>query len=136
MGQAFKITREELVNFARKLYQEACYGYLDLCEPATDRMVADFLDGRVPVETGILSNLNSVMSGFGATVSAPAYSNAYGNPPPSLDVMIGPAAGGEPPPPGVMSGVDGVTFTETPIVREEVFVRDGDLFIGNPSERF
>lgn len=46
---AFKITQEELTNFARKIYEEACCGYLDLKENVIERIVADFLDGRTPI---------------------------------------------------------------------------------------
>lgn len=42
----YKITNEELTDFARKIYEEACCGYLDLKDSVCDRMVRNFIDGR------------------------------------------------------------------------------------------
>lgn len=42
----YKIANEELVDFARKIYEEACCGYLDLKDSVCDRMVREFIDGR------------------------------------------------------------------------------------------
>jgi len=42
----YKITNEELIDFARRIYEEACCGYLDLKDSVCDRMVRDFIDGR------------------------------------------------------------------------------------------
>ena len=54
--QSFKITKEELLKFAERLYSEGCFGYFDLCEATADRMVTDFLDGREPLTPSILTN--------------------------------------------------------------------------------
>jgi hypothetical protein len=88
--QSFKITKEELETFARKLYSEACCGYLDLCEAVTDKMVTDFLDGRTPVTASLLAGFppsNSispsviVSSGdysFGGGVTGPPFTSGAG----------------------------------------------------------
>jgi hypothetical protein len=68
MGQSFKITREELSSFAKKLYQEACYGYMDLCDSVVETMIADFLDGRKPMDTGILANLVNTPVSFNSSL--------------------------------------------------------------------
>jgi hypothetical protein len=42
----YKISKEELETFAKKVYEEACYGYLDLKDSVCEGMLRDFLDGR------------------------------------------------------------------------------------------
>lgn len=198
MGQSFKIAREELLNFAKKLYQEACYGYLDLCDPVTERMVTDFLDGRVPMEGGILSGFpasTTMPAGFTYTTEPLNVTISAGGPPDPASAMGGPPMREPPPgpPPGMQEAAmrvldggirmtassghtisfedhpavsppvadmatafetDGIIFRETPIVREEIFVRSNDVvgddvnlntregrqqlvrdFLGNESER-
>lgn len=54
----YKISKEELEAFAKKVYEEACYGYLDLKESVCGGMVREFLDGRKilpPIDTSIMS---------------------------------------------------------------------------------
>jgi hypothetical protein len=54
----YKISKEELEAFAKKVYEEACYGYLDLKDSVCGGMVRDFLDGRKivpPIDTNIMS---------------------------------------------------------------------------------
>lgn len=54
----YKISKEELEAFAKKVYEEACYGYLDLKDSVCDGMIRDFLDGRKilpPIDTNIMS---------------------------------------------------------------------------------
>jgi len=53
----YKISKEELEAFAKKVYEEACYGYLDLKDSVCDGMLRDFLDGRKilpPIDTNIM----------------------------------------------------------------------------------
>jgi len=40
----YQVTNEELIDFARKIYEEACSGYLDLKDSACDQMVRDFIN--------------------------------------------------------------------------------------------
>lgn len=42
----YKITDSELADLIRGIYEEACYGYMDLKESVCDRMLGDFLRGR------------------------------------------------------------------------------------------
>lgn len=49
----YKISNDELIDFARKIYEEACGGYLDLKNTTCDRLVREFIDGRQVFE-GIL----------------------------------------------------------------------------------
>ena len=46
----YKITNEELAVFARKIYEEACYGYLDLKDSVCERLVKDFIAERQIVD--------------------------------------------------------------------------------------
>jgi hypothetical protein len=39
----FIISQEDLLAFAQKVYNEACYGYFDLCVPITEKMLSEFL---------------------------------------------------------------------------------------------
>lgn len=193
--QSFKITKEELETFARKLYSEACCGYLDLCEAVTDKMVTDFLDGRTPVFSGLLDGFppsNTISPGvtIAPFVTGAPFSSGYStagsystagtftigadpaarpgfpndtqlngnNPyPASLETAgyhghSGPAyeaamTGGDnafTTPPSLFDGVDfspenspdnSVVVTESPVIREEAFVRI-ENFAGNESERF
>lgn len=66
----YKITNEELVDFARRIYEEACCGYLDLKDSVCDRMVRDFIDGRQ-----IISGMQPM-----DPVMVENYSNHYGGP--------------------------------------------------------
>lgn len=54
----YKISQEELEAFSKKVYEEACYGYLDLKDSVCGGMVRDFLDGRKilpPIDTNIMA---------------------------------------------------------------------------------
>lgn len=54
----YKLSQDELAVFIRKIYEEACYGYMDLKDSVCDRMLRDFLDGReiVPaIDTRIMA---------------------------------------------------------------------------------
>lgn len=42
----YKISNDELIDFARKIYEEACGGYLDLKDSVCSKLVRDFIDGR------------------------------------------------------------------------------------------
>jgi hypothetical protein len=42
----YKISAEEIASFARRIYEEACYGYLDLKDSVCDRLVREFLCDR------------------------------------------------------------------------------------------
>lgn len=42
----YKISNDELIDFARKIYEEACGGYLDLKDVTCNRLVREFVDGR------------------------------------------------------------------------------------------
>lgn len=46
----YKVTEGDLADLVRKIYEEACYGYMDLKESVCDRMLRDFLSDR-PKET-------------------------------------------------------------------------------------
>lgn len=58
----YEISKEELEAFAKKVYEEACYGYLDLKDSVCDGMIRDFLDGRKilpPIDTNIMTIVGS-----------------------------------------------------------------------------
>ncbi len=137
MGQMYKISEEELLAFAKKLYAEACCGYFDLCESSSEVMVAEFLEGRQNAGGGILSGLPSSRVVHPSTwndgsviypLPQSLVDNLYGtdgrDETAAADRRLIQASASEP----------SVTITETPIIRDEVFVRD-ENFVGNQSER-
>jgi hypothetical protein len=60
MKKNFNISEDELKNFAIKIYQEACYGYLDLADSATEILVQDFLKDRVHANQFVSVQYNSI----------------------------------------------------------------------------
>ena len=46
--QQYKLTKAELESLTRKIYEEACCGYLDLKDSVCERMVTEFLDDKSP----------------------------------------------------------------------------------------
>lgn len=65
----FNLTKDELENFAKKIYEEACFGYLDLKESVCEKMVSDFLDGKEQIVSRIDSPMysNSITGGGPST---------------------------------------------------------------------
>ena len=60
MKKNFNISEDELKNFAIKIYQEACCGYLDLADSATEILVQDFLKDRVHANQFVSVQYNSI----------------------------------------------------------------------------
>ena len=42
----YKVNKEELIKLAKAIYEDGCYGYLDLADATAERAITDFLDGR------------------------------------------------------------------------------------------
>jgi hypothetical protein len=74
----YKLTKDELEAFARKVYEEACYGYLDLKESACEAMVEDFIDGKNALSDIVNSDPNyvGISVGNNSTVYAANYMGA------------------------------------------------------------
>lgn len=65
----YKISRDELLTFAKKIYEDACYSYLDLMDATCTRMVNDFLDGRKIEYSGILQGASDLLGGMYTTIT-------------------------------------------------------------------
>lgn len=50
----FALTHADLLSFAQKVYQEACYGYYDLCTPITEKLTAEFLNDKETINQEIV----------------------------------------------------------------------------------
>jgi len=46
MNKTYIMTKDELLNFAKKLYSEACHGYMDLCDSVAENMSEEFLKDK------------------------------------------------------------------------------------------
>ena len=62
----YKFTKEDLDALSKKIYEEACCGYLDLKDVVCDRIVTEFLDGKEIVENK--SNPNHDITGGIGTI--------------------------------------------------------------------
>jgi len=138
----YKFSQDELLAFAKKIYEEACYGYMDLKESVCDVLVREFIDGRQivsPIDTNIMAVPENVVSGYmghgnaytGSVVSFTTTNTAMipGNlSMGSITVNDIPASSGQ---------YDGSTWeVNAPQVRTEEYVRPEQNFHGNESERF
>jgi hypothetical protein len=76
------------MDLLKKVYEEACYGYLDLKESVCDRNVGEFLDGREIVQpttmlaegirTGATDSRYSGFGGGGVTITSTSLgTNSY-----------------------------------------------------------
>lgn len=150
MTSNYKINREELLGLAKKIYEEACYGYLDLKESVCDRLVRDFLDGRQivpPLDTNLVGSgmeVAGVYTGhsgpeYEAAMEAYGASGTYG----SGGMTFQMDSGGvhdtitvSVNTPDVVIRSDGPQVRVDEPVRQEGFVRPTLNFEGNESERF
>lgn len=134
MSQVFKINREELLIFAKQLYEEACCGYMDLRDSISESMLQKFLEKHDPVLPFPSSNtVPMASSGIQMTTSSGSYVGGYdyvaGIPDdtPSSGIRIQSTTGSlifeEGPPVGGVSGQ--IAWTDTPLVRAETLVREG-----------
>jgi hypothetical protein len=134
----YKFSQDELLAFAKKIYEEACYGYMDLKESVCDVLVREFIDGRQivsPIDTNIMAVPENVVGGYmghGNTYNGSVVSFTTTN-----TAMI----------PGNLSmgsvinvndiPASGPTWeVNAPQVRTEEYVRPEQNFHGNESERF
>ncbi len=46
MDQKYVFTKDEILSFAKRIYAEACGGYMDLCDSSTEGMTEEFLAGK------------------------------------------------------------------------------------------
>ena len=49
----YKLTQEDLEDFAKKVYEEACCGYLDLKDSVCVGLVSTFLEGKTIFDTNL-----------------------------------------------------------------------------------
>ena len=69
MTTHYKLERDELLAFAKRVYEEACYGYLDLKESVCDGLVREFIEGKQivsPTDTTLTpfqGSINDYVSG-------------------------------------------------------------------------
>lgn len=66
MKDMYELDRESLVELSKKVYEEACLGYMDLKDSICEKLVEEFLSGKNKKEE-LPTNLNSM----NWTVSAP-----------------------------------------------------------------
>lgn len=141
----YKFSQDELLAFAKKIYEEGCYGYMDLKESVCDVLVREFIDGRQivsPIDTNIVAVPQSVggYMGHGNAYTGSVVSfTATG----STAMIPGTLSVGSinvndiPVPSSVATGRDGPTWeVNAPQVRPEEYVRPEQNFHGNESERF
>ena len=53
----YKFTQDQLENFAKKVYEEACCGYMDLKESVCNMLVHEFISKQqlvLPIDTNIM----------------------------------------------------------------------------------
>lgn len=46
MSDKYEISKESLLELSKKIYEEACMGYMDLCDSACEKLVEEFLDDK------------------------------------------------------------------------------------------
>lgn len=46
MSQTLVLTSDEILEFAKKIYAEACCGYLDLCDSVAEQMTAELVGNK------------------------------------------------------------------------------------------
>lgn len=143
---SYNFSQDELLAFARKIYEEGCYGYMDLKESVCDSLIREFIDGRQIVsqtDTNIMAATS--ISGQIEPVRVPIGSwdqtlaeivatrtmtiNGY-----NIGVDVGHTSR-LPDQPLILSERDGPTWG-VPQVRPEEYVRVEQNFQGNESERF
>jgi len=134
----YKISQDDLLAFAKKIYDEGCYGYMDLKESVCDLLVREFIDGRQivsPIDTNIMAMTENNVVGHmghgnvyaGSVVSFTAAASDTAMIPSNLSITVSNDA---PVPSGPIWEVN------TPQVRTEEYVRPEQNFYGNESERF
>lgn len=113
----YKLEQDELLEFANKVYEEACYGYLDLKESVCYALVQKFIEGKQ-----IVSPTDTTLTPFQQNVDYDG--NVYIGSNTSTSGAL------------IVSTWDSLSFTnEAPQVRIEQYVRPEQNFQGNESER-
>lgn len=67
----YKIKKEELLEFAKRVYLEGCGGYMDLVDSKSEIILDEFLKDKNPLD----SIVNSISTHYGRTGESPYYSN-------------------------------------------------------------
>jgi len=67
MKEMYETDRESLYELSKKIYEEACLGYMDLKESICERLVEEFLQDKLIRKNDSNTNLNSMAW----TVAAP-----------------------------------------------------------------
>jgi hypothetical protein len=85
----YKINKLELEALLKKVYEEACFGYLDLQDSVCQKMLNDFLTDKKPVQPmqPIQSNKNQFYTYASSSSTAGTYS-FYSNLPPENPTEI------------------------------------------------
>lgn len=55
---SYSVSKEELLSLASRIYEEGCYGYLDLKNSACDRIISDFIGGKKEIKD-VVTNITS-----------------------------------------------------------------------------
>ena len=95
----YKLTQEDLEDFAKKVYEEACYGYLDLKDSVCVGLVSIFLEGKTIFDTNLNgssylgipalnSGSNTVSFQPGITINRSGISLSDPHPVPSLPPLV------------------------------------------------
>jgi len=98
----YKLTQEDLEDFAKKVYEEACYGYLDLKDSVCVGLVSIFLEGKTIFDTNLNgssylgipplnSGNNTVSFQPGITINRSGISLGDPHPVPSLPPLVLPS---------------------------------------------
>lgn len=126
---SYKIDHDELLAFAKKIYDEACCGYMDLKESICDSLINEFVC-KLTKESEIVSSeqvlnqdsitiVNTVGNTSFTSEIIPDYSTIIANDEFSHNISL-----------GLTQEVD------TSQVRIEEYIRPEQNFYGNESERF
>lgn len=65
----YNLTREELLDFAKIVYEQSIHGYLDLKDGACERMLVNFLSDKKT----LLPHTNVTMSAIGSAIASQTF---------------------------------------------------------------
>jgi hypothetical protein len=75
----YNVSKEELISLASRIYEEGCYGYLDLKNSVCDKIISDFLDGKKEIKKEVTSLNVSHNQPYSVTATNPFACVSYGS---------------------------------------------------------
>jgi len=67
----YNLTKEELLEFAKIVYEQSIHGYLDLKDSACERMLTNFLADKKT----LLPHTNVTMSAIGSVIASQTFTS-------------------------------------------------------------